>query len=161
MKKIAIFTCTWRKSDVFIKNLKELGMIDIKTFQTVAPFLPSADTLDMRRLYEENGSISTWYGFSEGSLNDDQKDFSNQFEEKYGSKPSSDSAFAYDDMILISKNIEKCFSDDRLDNKCFSSNMIKSSQDGVSGKLSFNENGVSQRDGILIRIENGEWVSVR
>lgn len=153
-----IITCTWRKSDVFMKQLKELGMMDIDTYQTVAPFLPNADTPEMRMLYEENGTVSTWYGFSEGSLDKRQKEFSDRFEEKYGVKANSDAAFAYDDMMLMSKNMEKCFSDKGLDNKCFSEKMINSTYDGISGTLSFDRNGVSQRNGILIEVKNGEWV---
>lgn len=157
-----IYTCTWRKSDIFTNQLNELGMISVPVFQTIAPFLPNADTKEMRGLYEKNKTISTWYGFTLGSLNDSQKEFAKRYEAKFGTKLSSDAAFAYDDIMVISEALKSCVSTEgEIDNKCFSEEMLKTNHDGLSGKLSFDKDGISQREGILIQVNNGEWVEVK
>jgi len=157
-----IVTCAWKKSDLLMTQLKELGMISLPTFQTVAPFLPNADTKEIRALYEENGTVSTWYGLSFDSLNESQKAFANRYEQKFGKKLSSDAAFAYDDVMVISQALNSCFgADGKIDNKCFAEQMLKTNYSGISGKLSFDSNRLSQRDGILIKVVNGEWVKVR
>lgn len=158
-KPDGIISCTWRKSDIFMKQLKELGMINIKTYQEVSPFLPNGDTKEIRDLYEENGSISTWYGFINGSMNESQKSFRDKYFARFNQEPISDSAFAYDDMFLISKTLGGCIkADGILDNDCFSKTLLKSENTGVSGRLYFNDKGVSKRESLLMKVVDGKWV---
>ena len=156
-----IVTCTWRKSDIFMNQLNQLGMISIPTFQFNSPFLPNADTQEIRSLYAKNDTISTWYGLSVNSLNDKQKVFADRYFERFGKALPSDAAFAYDDIMIITKALEPCISEvGEVDNTCFTLEMLKTDYDGISGKLSFDENGISQREAILIKIVDGEWVQV-
>ena len=39
-----------------MRQLNELGMIGIKTYHLVAPFIASADTKENRELFEKNGA---------------------------------------------------------------------------------------------------------
>jgi branched-chain amino acid transport system substrate-binding protein len=158
-KPDGIISCTWRKSDIFMKQLKELGMLNIKTYQEVSPFLPNGDTDEIRGLYQENGTISTWYGFINGSMNESQKMFRDKYFARFNQEPISDSAFAYDDMFLISKIMGACTkADGILDSDCFSKTLVKSENIGVSGKLYFNDKGVSKRESLLMKVVDGKWV---
>jgi branched-chain amino acid transport system substrate-binding protein len=156
-----IVTCTWRKSDIFMNQLSQLGMLSVPTFQLNSPFLPNADTQAMRSLYVENKTISTWYGFSAGSLNDAQQKFAKRYMDKFGKTLPSDAAFAYDDIMVISKALKLCIDDSgKVDNACFTKELLKTDYNGVAGKLTFNADGISQREGILIKIVDGEWVQI-
>jgi ABC-type branched-subunit amino acid transport system substrate-binding protein len=157
----AIVTCSNRKSDIFMRQMNQIGMIGVQSFQTHAPFLPNGDTQEIRSLYEKNKSVSTWYGFAQGSLNEKQVAFKKRYEEKFKIKLVPDAAFAYDDVMVSATAMKECFSDGGLNNRCFLENLAKTNSDGVSGRLKFNEFRSSERETILIQVVNGEWVQVR
>lgn len=158
----AIFTCSHTKSDILMKQIDQLGMINIQTYQLLAPFLPSGDTTEVRSLYKKNKTVSGWFGFVYGSLTERQKEFKERYEKKFGVKLAADATFAYDDVIAMSSVIEKCLNNDgKIENTCFSENFKKINYDGISGKLTFNDKGVSQRDSLLMQIKDGEWVTVK
>jgi branched-chain amino acid transport system substrate-binding protein len=158
----AIFTCSHTKSDILMRQMDQLDMINIQTYQLLAPFLPSGDTAEIRNLYERNKTVTGWFGFVYGSLTEKQKEFKDRYEERFGVKLAADVTFAYDDVIAMSGVLEKCLgADGKIDNACFTTNFTKINHDGISGKLSFNEKGVSQRDTLLMTIKGGEWVNVK
>ncbi len=157
-----IFTCTWRKTDIFMTQLNQLGMISIPTFQFNSPFLPNGDTAAMRELFAKNGTISAWYGVSMGSLNDAQQAFADKYQKKFNAPLTSDAIFAYDDAMAISNALKPCTAENGdVDSTCFVKEMLKTNYEGVAGKLSFDKDGLSQRDGILIKIVDGQWVQVK
>jgi branched-chain amino acid transport system substrate-binding protein len=158
----AIFTCSHTKSDILMRQMDQLGMLNIPSYQLMSPFLPNGDTSEIRSLYEKNKTVTSWYGFVYGSPTDKQKEFRDRYEKKFGVKLAADVTFAYDDVMAMSTVIEKCLdSNGKIDNLCFSENFKKINYDGVSGKLTFNEKGVSQRDTLLMQVKDGEWVEVK
>ncbi len=158
----AIFTCSHTKSDILMRQMDQLGMINIQTYQLLAPFLPSGDTVEVRNLYEKNKTVSGWFGFVYGSLTEKQKEFKDRYEKRFGVKLAADATFAYDDVIAMSPVIEKCLNNNgKIDSVCFSENFKKTNHDGISGLLTFNDKGVSQRDSLLMQIKDGEWVTVK
>ena len=157
----ALLTCTWTKSNILMPQLKALGMIELPTFQFVAPFLPYGDSEEIRKLYEENGTISTWYGFVYGSLNQDQQTFVERYTSRFEGDPSSDSGFAYDDVMAMAEVLEECLVEEGgVDTTCFSETLTDIEYNGVAGELSFDESGVSQRPSIIVTLVDGEWVEI-
>jgi len=158
-KPEAIVCCTWRHEHILMKQLKELGIIKIQTFHWVAPFLPIADTKEMRDLFEENKAISTWYGFVKGSLSERQKEFFINYQKRYGIEPIADAAYVYDDIYVLADALMKCDQENRInDSSCISSKLKNVDYNGIAGRLTFSEGGVSSREVIVIKVENGEWV---
>mgnify|MGYP001615106739 FL=1 len=154
----AIVICGWRHENIIMKQLKELGMINIPGFHWTAPFLPNSDTEDMRKLFEENKAISTWYGLPDSITNSKQREFVKKYQARFGEKPRSDVAYIYDDIYLLSEALKRCDLKAKVrDSNCLSSEMLKTDYAGVGGKITFNERGLSNREVTAIKITNGLW----
>ena len=157
----AIVVCAWRHEYILMKQLKELGMIETQTFHWVAPFLPVADTEDMRSLFEENNAVSTWYWFAEVDYNDKQREFFEKYQERYGVKPTGESVYAYDDIYILADALTKCDKKKQVrDSGCIAEELLKTDYNGVAGRLTFTEKGVSNRDITAITVKNGLWTEV-
>jgi branched-chain amino acid transport system substrate-binding protein len=160
-KAETIVCCTWRHEHILMKQLKEFEMINIQTFHWVAPFLPVSDTKEMRDLFEENKAISTWYGFAKGSLNEKQREFFIKYQRRYGIEPTADAVYAYDDIYALADALMKCDQENRIkDPNCISAKLKNVDYNGVAGRLTFSDLGVSNREVIVIKVESGEWVKV-
>jgi len=155
----AVLTCAFRHANILMKNMGELNLLGTQTFQVVAPFLPVANTPEIRELFSKNQTISSWYGFAERGNTDKQDKFIDRYTKKYGVVPGPDSAFTYDDTMVLRNVLEKCYSD-KLDNECFEKEMLATDYDGVAGKLKFNDKRLSTRDTLLIQAKNGVWEKI-
>ena len=151
-----IVSSGWRHAHILMKDLKELNL-DVQTYNYIASFLPVADSAEVRALYEENNLVSTWYGMPEVTEKEIHKRFIEKYKAKYDELPRADSAYAYDDVMLLAESIENCGS---VDMECMKNYMISNTFDGVGGQLSFDHNGVSKRDVLLITVQNGSWVEI-
>jgi len=152
----ALIVCTWRHEHILMRQLKELGLIKVPTFHWVGPYLPVANTPEMRKLYEENGAISSWYGFSETGNKESQQEFIRKYKEKYGEDPLPDSAYAYDDIYIIKNALEGCEED--INNKdCIAERILKTKYEGVGGKIEFDKNGSAIREVTFIKVKEGKW----
>lgn len=157
----AIVVCGWRHEHILMKQLKELGMIETQTFHWVAPFLSVADTEDMRNLFEENNAISTWYWFVEKDYNKKQKEFSKKYQELYGVKPTGESVYAYDDIYILADALTRCDKRNKVrESSCIAAELLKTDYEGVAGRLTFTNKGVSNRDITAIKVVNGEWEEI-
>ncbi len=157
----AIVVCAWRQEPILMKQLKELGMIGIQTFHWVAPFLPVADTKDMRNLFEENKAISTWYWSAESDYNKNQKEFAEKYREQYGVKPNGEAVYAYDDIYVLANALRECDEKKQVkDSSCIAKELLKTDYAGVAGRLTFNKQGVSNRSVKAITVKNGSWTEV-
>jgi branched-chain amino acid transport system substrate-binding protein len=156
----AIVVCAWRHEPILMKQLKELGMINIPTFHWVAPFLPAANTSDIRQLFAENKSISTWYGFGEKTSKEKQLQFIKKYTDKYGSKPSPDAAYAYDDVFILANALKNCSSAVLIDSQCIAKALMKTDYSGAGGKLTFDSNRASNREVIAITVIDGLWQEI-
>ena len=157
----AILVCAWRHEYILMKQLKELGMIKVQTFHWVAPFLPVADTKDMRSLFEENNTISTWYWLAETDYNSKQKEFFQKYQERYGVKPTGESAYAYDDMYILADALTKCDKKKQIkESECVAEQLLNTDYDGIAGRLTFTNQGVSNREINAITVKDGLWIGV-
>jgi branched-chain amino acid transport system substrate-binding protein len=154
----ALVVMTWRHEPIFMKQYKELNLMNIKTYHFIAPFFPSADTDELRQLYEENSAVSTWYALSEISNVDLSNEFNKKYQENYGIAPRPDAAFAYDDIYVLYNSAKNCPKDSFSD--CITNNLKEISYDGVGGLLEFDEYGVANRAIILIQQINNSWVEI-
>lgn len=157
----AIVVSAWRQESILMKQIKELDMINIPTLHWVAPFLPASDTEEMRKLYEENNTISTWYGMAEINNTQKQKDFTEKYQKLFGIKPTGESAYSYDDIYVLAEALSACDKEGQINNSDFlAKQLLKTNYDGVLGKLSFSDKGVSNRNVSMIRVENGLWKEI-
>ena len=125
----------------------------------MAPFLPAADTSELKDLYERNGLVSSWYGFVEGTNQPKQLEFVDKFKERFGRIPRPDAAFAYDNVFLLAEALGKCVTETAVDQDCLSDRIQRSKYLGIAGRLEFNVDGLSNRDVPLIRVNKGVWVA--
>ena len=153
----AMVLCSFRHNQIIMPEMDQLEMLDIPTIQFAPQFLPVADTSEMRELYAENNTVGTWYGFAKGSPDQLAQEFINKYEKRFGSKPSPDAGFAYDDAYVVADALDGCADKSEIDNQCFIENMLKTDHQGVAGPLSFDDQGLSNRDVLLIEVVNGEW----
>lgn len=153
----AIAACTWRDVHLIMKQMSDIGMINVPTFHYLAPFLAEADTVEMLALYEKNGLVSTWYGFVETSRDPIQLEFMKDFKARYGYLPRADAGFAYDDIRILAKALNTCVSENAVDQNCLTKALLQTEHVGVSGKLKFNRSGLSLRETLLMKVENGQW----
>src|SRR3989344_4653301 len=160
-KPEAIVACSYRHENILMRQINELGMLGIKTYHIVAPFIASADTKENRELFEKNGAVSTWYGVAEAGIGDKQKEFIEKYQNRYGVKPTSEAIYVYDDMHILAESLRKCDKVSKVrDSNCIADNLLKTDFDGIGGKLSFDKNGVSTRQVTMIKIINGLWTEM-
>lgn len=158
-KPDALLICAWRDSALLMPQLKNLGMLKTPTIQYLAPFLPVSDTPELRKLFEENKTVSGWIGFTDGSLNAEQKTFSDNFQAKYGELPRLESLMAYDEAMILKSAIEKCHEEDKATDAMRLSQQIAGHEfKGISGTITFDQDGISNRENLMITIKDGKWV---
>jgi len=152
-KPEAIVACSYRHENILMRQINELGMLGIKTYHLVAPFIASSDTKENRGLFEKNGAVSTWYGVAEAGIGDKQKEFIEKYQNRYGVKPTSEAIYVYDDVYILAESLRKCDKVSKVrDSNCIADNLLKTDFDGIGGKLSFDKNGVSTRKVTMIKI---------
>ena len=156
----AFVFCTWRHEDILMKQLKELDIITIPTYHVTAPVLPVADTSEMRALFSENKSISTWYGFAPNTSQVKQTEFIRKYRARYESDPRPDSAYAYDDVYAIADALNTCDAQNDLTSRCIARELTKTNLDGAGGPLSFDEHRASKRPIVLLQAEHNEWKEI-
>ena len=160
-KPEAIVACSYRHENILMRQINELGMLGIKTYHLVAPFIASSDTKENRGLFEKNGAVSTWYGVAEAGIGDKQKEFIEKYQNRYGVKPTSEAIYVYDDVYILAESLRKCDKVSKVrDSNCIADNLLKTDFDGIGGKLSFDKNGVSTRKVTMIKIVNGLWTEM-
>jgi branched-chain amino acid transport system substrate-binding protein len=154
-----IVSCSSPIGYALMKALKEMGMIDIPTIQSFAHSLPISNTPEMKELFKENKTLDVWFGISETAMNDTQKIFFDNYEEKFGVIPSPFSVYAYDDAYIIAEVIEQC--DSKIDNNCFAEKIKGKEFEGIVEKIEFDNTGNAMRELIITRInEDLEWEEV-
>ncbi len=157
----AVYACAYRSSQILIKNMSDLGLINIPTYQLVAPFLPVANEPGARELFTKNKTVSTWYGFGETGNTQIQNEFIKNYKARFNTDPIADSAYTYDDVYILAGILGKCYSNGSIDNGCFKSEMSKVNYSGVGGRLSFDEKGRSNRDVLLIQAQDNQWKTIQ
>jgi len=150
-----ILSSLWRQADLLMPKLKEYGLLKkARVYSLIAPYMPSANTLEMQKLFNENKTISTWYGFGDKGNTKLQDEFKIKYKNNFGKDALPDSAYAYDDAYLLITAIDSC---NNTNADCLSNHLSKSKYSGVSGTIEFDENRSSIREVLLIQMNNGVW----
>ena len=156
-----IAICAWRHSHIVVPELQSLGMLGIPTVQVASPFLPPGDTPEMRAIYRKNNTYSTWFALTEATTDPVELEFKRKYTERFGTKPLADSAYSYDDIHALAQALGPCTSETEVDPNCLSAELAKVKMDGAGGPLSFDEYGISTREGAIIQVnEDGLWEKV-
>lgn len=95
--------------------------------------------------------------FFYGSADESVKAFAEKFNVVYGSKPSTFAAQIYDATYAILKAIEKGNSAERAD---IVANLTSTDFQGVTGKITFDEEGNCPKQQVLLEIKSGEYVEI-
>jgi branched-chain amino acid transport system substrate-binding protein len=156
-KPQALVFCAWRDTHLIMKQLSDLGRLAVPTLHAFAPFLPAADTQTIRRLYELNGTISTWHGFLADSEDETSRAFVGKFRNRFNRDPLADSAYFYDDLYALAAASADCLTTSGLDSECLKSNLLKINLKGVAGQLSFDRHGNAKRGVLVITVKSGQW----
>ncbi len=95
--------------------------------------------------------------FFYGSEDEKVKSFSEKYTEIYGSEPSTFAAQVYDGTNAILYAIEKGESADRAD---IVKNLADTDFKGVTGKITFDEEGNCPKEQVLLEIKNGAYTEI-
>lgn len=155
----AMLLCDFRDAAVIMRQLEQLGMLNIPAFHFESSRMPDVRTPENMRLYEKNRSVVTDYWFAEDNPPQARQQFNAYYINRYGQAPTlPDSAFSHDDIIALSKALKKCSTDTSVNTDCVSKELtnIKLS-DGAAGPLSFDDKGVNTRKAIPLKVVNGRF----
>lgn len=156
-----LLACAYRHSNILIKNMSDLDYLDIPTYQLTTPFLPVASELVYREMFSKNKTVSTWYGFADKDNTPIQEKYIKNYKARFNEDPNANSSYSYDDMYVLAGVLGKCLKAEKIDNECFSEEMSKVDYDGVAGKLTFDDEGRSNRSTLIIQAENNQWKTVK
>lgn len=154
----ALVVCAWRDAVLFMRQLKEAKMIGLPTLHFGAQNSPEADTPEMRRLYEENRTVSSWYGLLESSRDARQQAFFDEYRARFAETPRPDSAFFYDDVHALAKALGRCSGANPVDQRCLAGALAAVDYDGVAGRVRFDSERAASRPVFLVQVKNGIWV---
>lgn len=123
---------------------------DVKFVMSAACF--SKEFLDLAGKDAEGVVIGT--SFFYGSENEQVKNFSEKYTKIYGSEPSTFAAQTYDAAYAVLNAIEKGQSAERAD---IVKNLASTDFQGVTGKITFDEEGNCPKEQVLLEITDGEY----
>ena len=156
----AIVFCAFRDAGTVMRQLAELGMLGIPALHLEAPFLDTSDTPEMRQLYEENRSISSWYGYVEGSMSPAVSRFVSRFQQRFGYTPKPDALFAYDTATAVIEAARSCVPNSRFDSACFAKYLSEHTFQGVASEFSFGSGRSTSRPVLMMEVKSGKWVDL-
>ena len=126
---------------------------DVKFVMSAACF--SQEFLDLAGEDAEGVVIGT--SFFYGSDSENVKNFAEKYKEVYGAEPSTFAAQVYDAAYAILYAIENGGSDDRAD---IAANLAATEFQGVTGKITFDEEGNCPKEQVLLEIKDGRYSEI-
>ena len=123
---------------------------DVKFVMSAACF--SKEFLELAGDDAEGVVLGT--SFFYGSDNEQVKSFTEKYTEAYGSQPSTFAAQIYDATYAILYAIENGQSADRAD---IVTNLASTDFQGITGRITFDEEGNCPKQQVLLEISNGEY----
>lgn len=152
-----LFCTIWNAFQI-MRQLDELRLLEIPTFHFYGPFIPASDTPEIRKLFERNGTVSTWYGFREEFASEEQRSLLRRYRERFNDDPIlPDLAWAYDDLRAFAKSVKPCVEANRVNHRCAIENFANVKYDGVGGRIEFDSQRLAYRPVIFIQVKEGRW----
>jgi len=148
--KIVFFSAFPTETGLFLKQAKELGL-EIP-FISLDAVVENPDVIEIA----EEAAEGLIYTYPARPSNKERFNYITKYKEKYGNKPPSYSAEAYDSIMLVVKAIkESNKTKEDIKNKLY---QVGQHYMGASGEITFDENGDVQKDFTLKTIKNGQFV---
>lgn len=143
-------------SHMFLKQMTELGMDDLKTFG-VQFHEPPAATAGEKYLKKLEKPINIQYPMQ--ADNPASKEFIQKYKDKFGQEPRVDAAYMYDDLKVLADAMRECDKTGAPDSPdCLKDKILEvEGYQGAAGELSFDKEGNSNRPTLLGQYVDGEW----
>lgn len=154
----AFVMCDWRDANPTMKALKELGLVNVQTYHFVGHFVPHSNSPEMNAIWKENKTIDTWYGPSKNIARADEAvRIEKIFRERYNRSPLPEIWFTYDRLFMLKEAAESCGA---IDQDCIADYLAGLEYEGVSGKVRFDEKGVSHKDVLIQQYGESGWEEI-
>ena len=141
-----------QETGLLLKQAEELG-INIPWFGS---FAAEEDSLIENAGDSANGLIYTNF-FDANSKDPVFRAFAEKYQQRYGYAPGSFAALAYDNVMILAQVLKECGSP--YDTVCIKDKLYKIKDfSGVTGAITFNENGDTEKEIMLKTVKNGEFV---
>ncbi len=151
----AFIMCAWRHEDLIMKQMHELDMLDIQTYQLVAPMLPSSSTANP--YFKLNKAVSSWYSYVKGREQGEVKAFVERYVERFGEEPLEDTVYVYDSFMFLGEAIHACGTPDA---DCLREYLLSREYEGLSGSIAYDAKGVANREVLLIQYGEDGWEEI-
>lgn len=139
------------ETGLILKQAKELGL-DAQWYSLYTAEDPKV--LDIAGKSAEGLIYSHFYNAS--STASDFLKFRDAYQSAYGVAPVPASALAYDSINILFTTLKKC---DRVDTDCVKMALYKTQNySGITGKITFDQNGDTKKAIVLKTIKNGQFV---
>ena len=142
-----------QETGLLLKQAEELG---IKNTPWFGSFAAEEDSLIENAGDSANSLIYTNF-FDANSKDPVFRAFAEKYRQRYGYAPGSFAALAYDSIMILAQALKEC--DNPYDTICIKDKLYKIKDfSGVTGTITFNENGDTEKEIMLKTIKDGEFV---
>lgn len=137
------------------------GLKQFKELNTKVPIFGMYGS-EQNKLVETAGEAAEGFYYSfpidQTNLTKLQKDFINKYKDRYGQEPFVTSFFVFDGMLLLDQALKDC----SVNNGTCIANFFKQTKNysGVSGEISFNEDGSIERKFVIKQIKDGKYIKI-
>lgn len=136
----------------FMQQMEELRMTN--NVVVAIPLCAFPQTVEaVGGILNKTNAVCTWFSFDKDEKTNEQvMKFIEDFEKEYRKKPNYSHAYTYDQTMVLAEAMRKCERENNLAPGCIKNKLLGvKNYDGIAGKLSFDENGVSERPTYLIQ----------
>lgn len=138
-----------------LKQVKEMGLSNLNfyTVQAQEPSVMSSEGAE-EILSEFPTALSSWFSV-DTTKSSEYKTFRQAYLKKYGQEPKGDTAYSYDDIMLIAGALEECGDQDT---ECLRKKILETrNYPGVAGHLTFGGDPNAQRGIYLEKFTSEGW----
>ena len=139
-----------------MKQMDELGLINIPSYHIVAPFLASSASVNEQ--FKKNKAVSTWYGFAEKTNNPEVLNFIERYKKAYGSSPTPDAVYSYDSVMLLYEALK---SGAKTSEEVSEYLHVINNYQGIANVIDFDENGrINDKPYLIKSVISGEFIEL-
>ena len=143
---------------MMMKALNDLNFLNIRLF--AIELLTQNISKDSTSIYVMNKTkaISSWYFFDPSNSDPKSKNFVENYKKKYNEEPTADAAYFYDDIYVLADVFKICDAKNTFNSGCILSELKKiQNYPGIAGKISFDNEGISNRPLRFFQFTGGNW----
>ena len=140
---------------LIFKQIKELG-INLKIYGWCSLFPEILEDEVSLGVLKENNAIVTDYASDRIMDSTEIRNFEDKYFAKYNKKPSYNSYYAYDDILIIADALKEC--KNSTDIVCLKRKLLQTTFEGLTEDIRFDGNGVSIRPIYIRQYKEGKLV---